>query len=159
MDILLLRCRNARLSPLGHISGQTGAIVPLGCPQGCPMAAPTLCPIPALPHGSSPHFPCLVQRSAAPLHNLPPKSLQKAPDCAPNDSVGCYKYTKLFVGIFMKFYHRLLWLVMALFMYGLHTCLCCLSKHNSITARNCSISVVLSARCSPAQLLNGQGRY
>ena len=41
----------------------------------------------------------------------------------------------------MKFYHRLPWLVMALFMYGLYTWLCSLSKHNSITVFNCSISV------------------
>lgn len=59
----------------------------------------------------------------------------------------------------MKFYHRLPWLVMALFMYGLYTWLCSLSKHNSITVFNCSISAVLSALCFPAQLLNGRGRY
>lgn len=93
------------------------------------------------------------------LYNLTPESLGKAPDCVQNDSAGCYKYTKLFVGIFMKFYHHLPWLVMALFMYGLSTWLCSLSKHNSITVFNCSISVVLSSLCFPAQLLNGQGRY
>lgn len=141
-------------APQGR-GGQEGA--QRGLPCSPPQHAGTSLPHPASPAAAAADTP--VRRRADLLYNLAPESLCKAPDCAPNDSVGCYKYTKLFVGIFMKFYHRLPWLVMALFMYGLYTWLCSLSKHNSITVFNCSISVVLSTLCFPAQLLNGRGRY
>lgn len=134
--------------PWGRERSKSSSGVPPGLPHGTSPAPPPA-PHRAPPHGAT--SPCAIQllnHSERPLTVL--RTTRQA-------VINIQSF--FFVGIFMKFYHHLPWLVMALFMYGLHTWLCSLSKHNSITACNCSISAVLSARCSPAPLLNGQGRY
>lgn len=79
MDILLLRRRNAKLSPLGHISGQTGVIVPLGCPQGCPMAAPTPVPYPSTAPWQQPTFPMPGAEQCSPTAQFTSRITAKGP--------------------------------------------------------------------------------